>query len=287
MELAEAKAFARKIARQHQLADNAADQMALADRRDDDPAYESARGKRDTALGALRKLLEQAQAAAKKAKAGDYALELEGQLGKTDVDIADNAAAKPDQSETEADRIADTGMTDAERARMSEIDARIAQAALTPDLQDDKDRAAEKVSLLEQVLGEVQADMEHRGGFDVITDIAGQLKTARDNVTSLTSGGGGLTNDNPDLQAQLDQERARRVAAEDDARINRQALEVFGGGGDIGTGGRNAMQAAGGTTINVSTLHPGDPATLRAIGDAAAGGFGLQSSRPSPRVRVG
>mgnify|MGYP007112004250 CR=1 FL=1 len=34
------------------------------------------------------------------------------------------------------------------------------------------------------------------------------------------------------------------------------------------------------------TLHPGDPRTLRAIGDAAVGGIGYQGASPSPRQVV-
>jgi hypothetical protein len=68
--------------------------------------------------------------------------------------------------------------------------------------------------------------------------------------------------------------------------------------GDIGTGGfQSAIAAAGGEaqqqagaaapTINVYTLHPGDPSTLDAIGQAAAAGFSLQGSVISPRYSTG
>jgi hypothetical protein len=37
----------------------------------------------------------------------------------------------------------------------------------------------------------------------------------------------------------------------------------------------------------IQTLHPGDPATLQAIGDAATAGMSLQGNVISPRVSVG
>lgn len=45
--------------------------------------------------------------------------------------------------------------------------------------------------------------------------------------------------------------------------------------------------SGGATVINIHTLHPGDPATLRAIGDAATAGLSFQGSQESPRARIG
>ena len=63
---------------------------------------------------------------------------------------------------------------------------------------------------------------------------------------------------------------------------------MFGGSGDIGTGGANAMRAAGAApNINIYTLHPGDPRTLDAVGRAATAGQDGQGYRRSPRQTIG
>lgn len=60
------------------------------------------------------------------------------------------------------------------------------------------------------------------------------------------------------------------------------------GYGDIGAGGMNAYNAAGGApVINIQTLHPGDPSVYRAIGNAAATGFGYQNGIGTSRGVVG
>jgi hypothetical protein len=123
----------------------------------------------------------------------------------------------------------------------------------------------------------------------------------------------------------------------EELKVSNTALSVFGGSGDIGSGGKNAFLAAmsggglipipyagsfdvggvvnapvgaarvavvhgqeeiltpeqrksGGSshqTINVQTLHPGDPDTLVAIGKAATRGQRLQGSRLGSRIRPG
>ncbi len=113
-----------------------------------------------------------------------------------------------------------------------------------------------------------------RGGSASVRDIADQLRQARDNVSSFT--GGGATNANPDVQAQLDQERARRETAERSAQISERALSVFSGAGDIGQ-----------ARIIVNTLHPGDSRTLAAIAEASNAGNDQQPSVTSPRTFLG
>lgn len=104
------------------------------------------------------------------------------------------------------------------------------------------------------------------------------VKTARENIKAFSSSS--ATNENADLQAQIDQQRARADLAEQNARLNAQALATFSGPNDIGTGW-------GGVNLTVNTLHPGDPRTLTAIGQAAAAGFGFQGGISSPRTAVG
>lgn len=59
--------------------------------------------------------------------------------------------------------------------------------------------------------------------------------------------------------------------------------------GPSGSGGTSAVPGGGdggGVTINVQTLHPGDPRTLRAIGDAATSGMAYQGAGPSSRTAI-
>lgn len=289
----QAKRYQEQITKQEQLADIAANQMRLADQRDDDPAYETARGKRTTALKALRDLLARARAALKD-QDSEAARELDKQVSQADLDIQDAASAvnEPDESPAQraareaVERLEDTGMTDAERDLLGEIDKNIALAALTQGLEDDRQWAGAKEQFLSGILGLALSGNRALSG-DVVADLAEQVARARDNLGSLTGGSG--SNDNADVQAQIEQANQRTSDALEAARINRQALEVFGGAGDIGTGGfRNAMAAAAAApNITINTLHPGDPRTLRAIGAAATAGQGLDGGRPSPRVTVG
>jgi TP901 family phage tail tape measure protein len=278
--LREAKAFQTKINVATSEANNAGNAMKLAAEHHDETGYNTAKGKRLGALGRLKALIQQAQ---KQVKTGsEYALQLEGQVQNAELEagstegeafspVADKAAEAEEAS----------GMTPAEEERLKKIEARVSLAALTTGLDDDKAAAGELVSFLETVLGEVQAEPGVRGGDSSIKNIADSLRTARSNLDSLS--GGSATNENADLQAQITQANERTALEKRRADINEGALQVLGGPGDIGSGGLNAR----GATININTLHPGDPATLRAIGDAATAGMGLQGSRRAVRVAVG
>jgi SLT domain-containing protein len=66
------------------------------------------------------------------------------------------------------------------------------------------------------------------------------------------------------------------------------AMQALGGGGGGNVSPAGFTGAAGGSpTINVYTLHPGDPQTLQAIAGAAVGGMGLQGAVSSPRADLG
>lgn len=277
--LKKAKEFQAALDRQTDLANLAQQEMTLADNQDDDGAFSAAQSRRTDALRELQRLLGLAKSVAGISPA--YARRLQQEINQALIDQQDTGGAEP----TDPDPEPSEPLTDAERARLSKINADIALAGLTEGLGDDTSAAQSLVDFLGGVLSEVQADPAHRGGDDAIADIAGQLRQAKDNLRSLTTGG---TNSNPDLQAQLDQANARTADAEARARIDQQALAVFGGSGDIGGGGRNAFAAAAGQpSITINTLHPGDSSTLRAIGEASVAGFGLQGVRRSPRGSVG
>lgn len=277
------------------------DRMDDANRSGDEAAFSKAAKDRQ---GHLKKLIGKLQAALGTATDGtDYWRDLREKLsqlggdaavqGKSDGFGGEFAAtgaeefAADDTGETEADRIADTGMTDAERKRLDDLEAGVSLAGLTATLDDDKAAAQSKRDFLEGILSAVQSDPA-RGGSPSIRAIADLVKTARDNVESLTTGNG--KNDNADLQAQLDQERTARRISDENARIANQAVAVFGSSGDIGSGGVNARGAAAGAPQMVQNnymLHPSDPSVLSAIGSAATAGISLQGLRRSPREKVG
>jgi TP901 family phage tail tape measure protein len=280
----EARQFAAKIKHVELEVSNDRNAMQLAAGRDDFGAYTDAKNKRIHDLGRLAGLIQEAR---DKVKTGsDYALELEGQIQQAQLEAGATAAEEP---ETAKDKAAEeeesTGMTASERAEQARIERDVALAALTPDLGDDTSRARELVSFFGKVLGEVQAEPGPRGGDTAIKQAAEAYKQAQNNLASLA--GGSATNDNSDLQAQIDQKNQQLEVAKQGQQIAERALETFGGSGDIGAGGRNAAGAAAGVTIIQNNLHPGDPSVLRAIGDAATAGIGLQGSRQAVRVRVG
>jgi TP901 family phage tail tape measure protein len=284
--LSEAKKQQTEIKTAELEVSNDANAMKLAADHDDLGAYNAAKGKRLGTLKHLQDLVRKAKKIVDKVHPGsEYGLELEGQLQKDELEAHETEGEAFTPSDPAAEREAQSGMTDAEAARLKEVKKEIALAALTPDLADDKHGAEDLVNFLTNVLGEAQAQPGARGGDEVIASLAEQLKTARDNVTSLTSGG--AQNENADLQAQINQANERAEVAKKEAQISNQALAVFGGSGDIGAGGKNAQQAAAGVVIHVNTLHPGDPATLSAIGAAATAGIGLQGSRRAVRERFG
>ena len=282
-----AKGYSTQISTQDELANIAADAMALADKRDDQKGYDAALGKRKKALSKQRSLLA---AALKIAKPGSkWARDIQSRLGRTSLDIEDSKAAAMEVEETAAqiaareamERLADTGMTDDERATLARLDKEQSLSALTPGLDDDQAAAGSKLSFLERVLQDAIVNPAVRGGDSVIGDLADQVKQARDNVASF-AGGGSAGNDNADLAAQLAQRDEQLRVAKRESEINARSLSVFQGTGDLGSAAWRP-----GITQNIYTLHPGDPATQRAISDAAVSGMDQQASRQSPRSDPG
>ena len=121
----------------------------------------------------------------------------------------------------------------------------------------------------------------------------------------------GAADASPDLQAQTAQAQEALRVSQENLRLNVAALKAFSGPGDIGQGGASALGAVNaglfGSTVgvagpggvaagvseaptivqNIYTLVPSDPATLRAVGDAAASGIAYQPSVPSSTVTTG
>ena len=262
--LSDAKRWQAEIKRQETIANTAASRMANANRAGDRGAYDAAKRDRLAALDRLRSMLQ----AAKDAFKGQANLDVSGQFEQTVGELQ--------QATDEAFEISpDEALSDPEKARLAELDRDVALAALTAKTGDDVERATDRKNFLEGLLSTAQS--QNRSA-PVITELAELVQSARENVRSFSSSG--ASNENADLQAQIDQQRARADLAEQNARLNAQALATFSDPNDIGTGW-------GGVNLTVNTLHPGDPRTLTAIGQAAAAGFGFQGGISSPRTAVG
>lgn len=113
----------------------------------------------------------------------------------------------------------------------------------------------------------------------------------------------------PDQEAINAQATAQGYQAGLNRAVGVVSQDVLNGPGDIGMGFGTAAGAAaagstaakasnpaalsppvaggGGLNITINTLHPGDPATLQAIGSAATSGMGFQSARPSTYGNLG
>lgn len=275
----------------------ARDDMADASRTGNVNAHSEARSRRQSTIKDLIKLLqrslrlanpnsaharalrEQLSALGGRAAVAGQAAGFGGEFAEAGADEVPAEAAAA-VAETEADRIFDTGLTDAERKRLQDIEAGVALAALTAPLDDDRAAAGALAGFFESVLGAAMADPA-RGGSPTIAEFAGRLKQARDNLASLTgAGAGGTQNENANLQAQINQERERRIAAERDRDINAGALSVFRTSGDI---------AYGQPTINVysQSLIPGGPREQAQIAGAVTGAIGTQPYSSPPRERAG
>ena len=267
-----------EIERLNTLQENDRTRMVTASQRGDATAWGAARTRRGSTLDKLRALYARAVRYAK--PGSNFAAELEGKLAGVEGDIAAAAGEEFEQEETEgqklvreaSERLFETGMTDEERAGLAGIDAEGALAELTDTLDDDRAAAGRRYGFFENILRAVQADPA-RGGDAAVADIAGQLKAAKDSLSSLV----GDKNAGPDLQAQLDQAREEVRIAQRESQINSRALSVFQGW----NGGQPQI------VQNIYTLHPGDPATQRAVGDAAVAGMSYQATQTSPRTNLG
>ena len=100
-----------------------------------------------------------------------------------------------------------------------------------------------------------------------------------------------------DQDAIIAQLKTQLTTAQNESTINKAFASVndglFSSGGLVASGGpgsarsRGFAAGSGGSgNIIINTLHPGDPTTLRAIGDAATSGMGFQGSVSSPRSVV-
>jgi len=264
----QARRFQAQITRQETLADTAADAMRLANDKGDRAGYEAARGTRSARLDALRKLIVAARLALKDQK-GQAALDLGKRLGEIDLDINDTGTAAFDVP----DPAADEALSEAEKHRLKELDRDVALAALTEGLDDDKTRASAREQFLSGLLN---AAVGQGRSAEVVEELAGMVKTARENVAPFTDTT--KTNDNQDLQAQLDQANERARVADLNARQNTALWSAWNSPGDIG-GGLSV-------TVNQNMLTGADPRVAQGAANAVVAGIGYQAGVPSPRTRV-
>lgn len=265
----EAKKFANAIAEQEDLVEIAENDMTIASKQKNSGGYESAKGARRAALAKLQDWFRGALDVAPADSA--WARELQKKLGEKSI------AALGGDDEKGADG---NYLTGAEQSRIDDLDAQLALAEVnTPDdITDDKNALTAIQQLREQILGRVKAA---GAPSTVIADAARAVKAARDAASSISP------SISSDQQAQLDQTTARLAAAEKDRDTNANALAVFKGAGDIGAGGQIAYAAAGGPVININTLTPSDPATLKHVAGAMTAGVAAQGYIPRSRVRTG
>jgi TP901 family phage tail tape measure protein len=262
----------REIERLNTLQETDRTRMATASKLGDSGAWTAAKKRRGGTLATLKAKYARAL---KLAKPGSvFAAELESKLAGVEGEIADVAGEAFEPPEVKSPF--EGGMTEQERATLEGLEAAQSLAALTAGTEDDRAAAVATEGFLTGILGAVQRDPS-RGGAAAIRDVADRVAQARSNVASF-AGGAATSNENADVQAQLEQAREVARVAQRESDINRLGLATFKGAGDIGMGGPR---------IIINTLHPGDPATLRAIGDAAVGGMSLQGSVSSPRTNLG
>lgn len=252
------------------VANTAATEMDNAAKRGDKTAWTAAKKRRDAAVRESLGLAR-AQQSQLKTKTGANADALAETIATLTGSFQD-AAGEQFQVDT---------FTPDQTRIISGVDKAAALAALTDDGDKDDLAAAElRANYLRQFFNIAQAN----GASDsVITDLASQLKSAQDNVKSITDS---VNTPSADQQAIIDRQQGIIELATKNAQANATALAVFSGSGDIGMGGGNAWQAVQ-PNITINTLHPGDPGTLAAIASAATSGMALQNGINSSKLTVG
>lgn len=157
-----------------------------------------------------------------------------------------------------------TGLSEAERAQIDSADMQIALAALTDGTGDDQAALAAKEEILAGMLFSGQLS----GRTSAVTDVAGQLRSTRDELKSL-SGAGALT---ADQQAQSDQAMNRERIAAQSAFIDRLVGATIGGGNQ---------------TLVFQSYVPPSPTEAKRLADYTVGGIGYQGGIPSSTERIG
>jgi TP901 family phage tail tape measure protein len=227
-------------------------------------AWEEARKKR---LKALNTHLGRVTAARKRTKPGSQRYT---ELSAKASEIR-NAIASTKAETYQVDPV-DTGLTDGEQNQIDALDAAIALAALTEGTGDDLAALQGKAGVL---AGMLESARTSGRPSRVITELAGQLKSTRDDISSLTGQAAGTPDTagpTADEQAQNEQKMNRERINAQSAFIDRLVGATIGGAGN---------------TLVFQSYVPPSPTEAKRLADYTVGGIGYQGSVPSSRESVG
>ena len=154
-----------------------------------------------------------------------------------------------------------------EQKQLDELGRQLAMAELTTEITDDQGVLAAKEKYLAGIL--TGAGMgAGRGGVTAVTQIAGDLKSTRDQLAGLTPTTPGIT---PDQQAQADQTARNQTMAAQSAAIDRLVGATLGGS----------------PTLVFQSYVPPSPTEARRLADYTVGGIGYQGATQSSKDSVG
>lgn len=161
-------------------------------------------------------------------------------------------------------------------------------------------------------IGDLQKEGAELRGTTADTSIASTAGSDTGFGDTGSGAGDSSAASNPDVDAIIAQIQQRADNAAANLVSANQVIAAFSSSGDIGMGGSSAFNAVANEgqpvgaqfapagslgqrsatvnpapEINIYTLHPGDPATLRAVGDAATAGQSLQASVSASKTSLG
>lgn len=245
-------------------AEIARQQMGLADSKNNETGYRKAKRKYIRNLRNVRGQLSRALKHAQKqgpSAATAYSRELKKAILSVDQSILDAQGERSSGSTTEPGDTA--GFTFFQEA-LADIDLREAAGVITAE------EAAKARDWLYGAALDPGAGLTERERLTVMADRR-ENQPAAETTTETAAEPEGPTAD----------ELAQQERADLRAHIDSRTAALNAAWGYTG-----AMSGDLGFQVVINTLHPGDPDTLRAIGQAAASGFSLQGAVTSPRLKV-
>lgn len=235
--------------------------MDLDEKKGDQAKFEK---DRTAGLKQLNAEIASTQSALRKAQ-GQRKIDLQARLAQLQNEALDlkNRVYSPSAAALDLDAILDQDPNDPRR--------QLSLDQASGDVAGQKRDLAEELADYTAALAKEQAGPNRR---DWVIGLADAISGVRSQISGLdtTSADSGPTQDQ---QAILDQQTARTTAAQAAADANAALIKTLLSSGDLGLAG------APGPNIIIQTLHPGDPATLAAVGDAALAGFGQQYANPA------
>ena len=162
-----------------------------------------------------------------------------------------------------------------EQGQLDELGRQLALAELTPEITDDQGVLDAKQKYLAGIL--TGAGMgAGRGGVTAVTQIAGDLKSTRDQLAGLAGGTSsapdiGTPGISADQQAQADQTARNQTMAAQSAAIDRLVGATMGGS----------------PTLVFQSYVPPSPTEARRLADYTVGGIGYQGATQSSKDSVG